>query len=155
MATPKVNIRTDLAQEPMDKTFREHLVKIWGSLVTDAAANELLSATDTAQKVETIDKSHASRRLLSRTLKLDDYMNGVLERMIVGKGSLCSLIQFSPNLREVFTSNVVTMKEDADAKDPSDNFREDEDGDEVDSAVNIGIAKHRFDSMSKRLRRTV
>ena len=49
----------------------------------------------------------------------------------------------------------MTMKEDADAKDPSDNFSDDEDGDEVDSAVNIGIAKHRFDSMSKRLRRTV
>ena len=156
MATPKVNIRTDLAQEPMDKTFRKHLVKIWGSLVTDAAANELLSATDTAQKVETIDKSHASRRLLSRTLKLDDYMNGVLETMIVGKGSLCSLIQFSPNLREVFTSNVASMKEDADAQAQGDEGGySDEDGDEVDKAVNIGIAKHRFDSMSKRLRRAV
>ena len=156
MATPKVNIRTDLAQEPMDKTFRKHLFKIWSSLVTDAAVNELLSATDTAQKVETIDKSHASRRLLSRTLKLDDYMNGVLETMIVGKGSLCSLIQFSPNLREVFTSNVVSMKEDADAQAQDDEGGySDEDGGEVDNAVNIGIAKHRFDSMSKRLRRAV
>ena len=115
IATPKVNIRTDRDQEPMDEAFRKHLVKIWGSLVTDAAANELLSATDTAQDLATIDEAHASRRLLSRTLKLDDYMNGVLERMIVGKGSLCSLIQFSPNLREVFTSNVASMKEDADA----------------------------------------
>ena len=155
MATPKVNIRTDRGQEPMDEAFRKHLVKIWGSLVTDAAANELLSATDTAQDLATIDKAHASRRLLSRTLKLDDYMNGILERMIAGKGSFCSIIQFSPNLREVFTSNVVTTKEDADAKDPDDKFSDDEDGDEVDSAVNIGIAKHRFDSMSKRLRRTV
>jgi len=155
IATPKVNIRTDRAQEPMDETFRKHLVKIWGSLVTDAAANELLSATDTAQDVGTIDKAHASRRLLSRTLKLDDYMGGILETMIVGKGSLCSLIQFSPNLREVFTANMATMKEDADAQDPSDKFSDDEDGDEVDTAVNIGIAKHRFDSMSKRLRRAV
>ena len=155
IATPKVNIRTDRDQEPMDEAFRKHLVKIWGSVVTDAAANELLSATDTSQGVATIDKAHASRRLLSRTLKLDDYMNGILETMIVGKGSLCSLIQFSPNLREVFTANVATMKEDADAQDPSDKFSDDEDGDEVDAAVNIGIAKHRFDSMSKRLRRTV
>ena len=155
MATPKVNIRTDRGQEPMDEAFRKHLVKIWGSLLTDAAANELLSAIDTAQGVATIDKAHASRRLLSRTLKLDDYMNGILERMIVGKSSFCSLIQFSPNLREVFTASVTTMKEDADAQDPSDNFSDDEDGDEVDKAVNIGIAKHRFDSMSKRLRRTV
>ena len=155
IATPKVNIRTDRDQEPMDEAFRKHLVKIWGSLLTDAAANELLSATDTAQGVATIDKAHASRRLLSRTLKLDDYMSGILETMIVGKGSLCSLIQHSPNLREVFTANVATMKEDADAQDPSDKFSDDEDGDEVDKAVNIGIAKHRFDSMAKRLRRTV
>ena len=96
--------------------------------------------------------------MLSRTLKLDDYMSDILETMIVGKGSLCSLIQHSPNLREVFTANVATMKEDADALAacPSDEgIGSDEDGDEVDKAVNIGIAKHRFDSMSKRLRRTV
>ena len=158
IATPKINIRTDRDKEPMDETFRKHIVKIWGSLVTDAAANELLSATDTAQDLATIDKAHASRRLLSRTLKLDDYMSGILETMIVGKGSLCSLIQHSPNLREVFTANVATMKEDADALAacPSDEgIGSDEDGDEVDKAVNIGIAKHRFDSMSKRLRRAV
>ena len=88
IATPKVNIRTDRDQEPMDEAFRKHLVKIWGSLVTDAAANELLSATDTAQDLATIDKAHASRRLLSRTVKLDDYMSDILETMIVGKGSL-------------------------------------------------------------------
>ena len=104
----------------------------------------LLSATDTAQDLATIDKAHASCRSLSRTLKLDDYMSGILETMIVGKGPLCSLIQHSPNLREVFTANVATMKEDADALAacPSDEgIGSDEDGDEVDKAVNIGIAK--------------
>ena len=92
------------------------------------------------QDIVTLDAAHASRRFLSRTFKLDDTMARILDDYILGSQSVTSIIANSPHLTDIFTSCVKILSSEDSI--PGDAF-------------NVGVAKHRFNSISKRLGRFV
>ena len=92
------------------------------------------------QDIVTLDAAHASRRFLSRTFKSDDTMARILDDYILGSQSVTSIIANSPHLTDIFTSCVKILPSEDSI--PGDAF-------------NVGVAKHRFNSISKRLGRFV
>ena len=92
------------------------------------------------QELTTLDAAHASRRFLSRTFKLDSFMSDALETYIMGKRSIVNLISNSIALSDIYESCVKVLSDDDSV--PGDTF-------------NLGIATHRFSSLSKRLGRFV
>ena len=149
--TPKHNMQPWLGFDGIDQDLKGVMEKAWTSLTIDAAADEQLSARQTTQTVTTLDKAHASRRITSRTFKVDPLFKTVLDSMVVGKRSICSMIHHSLHIREVFRSNV--MSECVASADEGDDDDSDVEDDQPDAAFNVGVALHRFDSLSKRLGR--
>ena len=70
--------------------------------------------------------------------------------------AICSWVQHSEQLKEAFNANVLVLKEDAEA-DAEDMLDDDDEIalEDADGSVSVGVAKHRFDSLAKRLRRVV
>lgn len=50
----------------------------------------------------TKDKAHASRLLLTRTFSKDPYLKGMLDVTLHSPGAIVKLIQYSPNVQEIF-----------------------------------------------------
>ena len=80
-------------------------------------------------------------RILSRTFNTDPYLQEIEQKWVLGKRSIVALIDRSNLLSQVFAGYVQQDRG--------------PDGHNIDHAVNMGLAKHRFDSMSKPLGRLV
>ena len=78
------------------------------------------------------DKAHASRRILQRPQKADEYINATLDTFVLNKHSMVQRIAHSDELRRQFEMKV----KEVDA--------------ECDSHIkNLRAAKHRFESIAK------
>ena len=88
----------------------------------------------------TIDTAHASRRLLSRTFKLDAFMDKVLSAYVLGKRTIVEIIENSIPISDMFGDAVRSLAPE----------------EAIDGQFqNLGMAKHRFSSLAKRLGRLV
>ena len=150
---PVHNGKPHRQQPSLDTDLEQHCRTIQKQLVIDAAADERLSARQmvegcnhdgidalTPNQTVTLDKAHASRRILSRTFNNDDLMKKVLDKYILGKKSICTIIHNSKHLSDQFDSFVKSLN-------PSEYVG--------GRTSNLGVATHRFDSISKRLGRFV
>ena len=90
--------------------------------------------------VVTLDAAHASRRLVSRTFKVDEYMKTLLESYVIGKKCIVELIENSYAFSDMFANSVENL-------DASETVGGD--------IKNLGMAKHMFNSLAKRLWRLV
>ena len=61
------------------------------------------------QSEVTLDMAHASRRLLSRTFKVDDMMKHVLDKYITGKRGIVHLIECSATFGDWFEDFVKSL----------------------------------------------
>lgn len=105
--------------------------------VLDGTVGEALAPN---QSIVTLDKAHASRRFLSRTFKCDDAMANALDKYIMSKNSIVSVIHNSLVFSQWFDDFVKALG-------PTEC---------IGGAVsNLGMAKHRFNSLGKRLGRFV
>ena len=93
-------------------------------------------------EVVTVTNLQHVGRILSRTFKTDPYLEDIEQKWVLGKKSMVALIDRSNLFSKVFANYV-----EKDLR-PDGN-------DVIDHAVNMGLAKHRFDSMTKPLGRLV
>ena len=138
----------------VDQELLNKLKQMHRQLIVDAVAYESLSGRQMEagqnfdsqdiltpnQKLVSLDVAHGSRRLLSRTFRADEYMAWVLDNFIMMKTTLPTIIRNSQHIRQIFQELVEALT-------PSETT--------AGSTSNLGVAKHRFDSMSKRLGRAV
>ena len=143
----------------MDDECYNNLIEIQRQMISDAAADERLSFRQMAeglqcdgmdvlcpnQDIETLDKAHGSTRLISRTFTVDPFMKTSLEEFIFGK-------QKKENDVECFIN---VIQHSADINDVFENFVKQDAEDEAIGGLirNLGMAKHRFASVQKRLGR--
>lgn len=92
------------------------------------------------QRLVTLDAAHASKRFLSRTFKCDQQIDSWLEKFVLSKSSIVSVIENSHVFSEWFKAAVATTEGDESL------------GGEV---WNLGMAKHRYISIKKRLGRLI
>ena len=93
------------------------------------------------QRPVTPDAAHASKRFLSRTFKCDEKINSWLQTFVLGSSSIVSVIENSHVFSEWFKAAAATTV-----------GNEDSLGGEV---WNLGMAKHRYISIKKRLGRLI
>eukprot|EP00959_Pyramimonas_sp_CCMP1952_P463933 9485747-Pyramimonas_sp.AAC.1 len=138
-----------------DKRLRSWILDHVELFNADAAADEQLAgkflkdpgAIDVGEyqpsmpniKIFNKDTAHASRRISSRTAKVDDFMREVQEQYYIGKRSIAQLIQHSRIFAERFMANNTSME----AKHGGVRIK------------NLRAAKHRFESYQKPLGRSV
>ena len=84
------------------------------------------------------DTAHASRRVTTRPWKCDEYLNGVLQWVLLKKNSIVRIVQNSAVFRDLMRKNI-QMSE----------------GKVSDKVFNFGFAGHRFDSTTKPVGRAV
>ena len=148
-----------IAKKECDADLLSHLRMGMKQVIIDAASDERLSArqmiegmdfskTDTFLHSDTIvtwDKAHASRRIVSRTFVAEETLGKLLGTYIFPlKNSkeqcICDLLHHSSVLADLFASFVKQAGEE----------------DHITGIVrNLGVAKHRFNSISKRLGRFI
>jgi hypothetical protein len=93
------------------------------------------------QRLVTLDAAHASKRFLSRTFKCDEKINSWLQTFVLGSSSIVSVIENSHVFSEWFKAAVATTV----GKEYSLGGEE----------WNLGMAKHRYISIKKRLGRLI
>ena len=93
------------------------------------------------QRLVTLDAAHASKRFLSRTFKCDEKIDSWLQKFVLGSSSIVSVIENSHVFSEWFKAAVATTP-----------GKEDSLGGEE---WNLGMAKHRYISIKKRLGRLI
>ena len=92
------------------------------------------------QELLTLDAAHASKRFLSRTFKCDENIDAWLNAFVLGKKSIVQVIENSHVFIAWFKGAVASLgQDDAIAGD----------------VFNLGMAKHRFISIKKRLGRLI
>ncbi len=84
------------------------------------------------------DKAHGCRRIVPRTFDADAYTKEILDFYIMGKESVVSTIDHSPNLSDQFHIHVKQDQNSIGAR-----------------VKNLGYAKHRYSSIQKPLGRWV
>ena len=136
----------------VDKRLFEHVRNTTHQLVIDSASDERRSGRQMAEgvshdykdvltpnlKMVTLDRAHASRRIVSRPFDADEKLTRLLDMYITGDQSVCQIIHNKKALTDVWQQEVENMNINIGTK-----------------IRNLGVAKHRFESISKPLGRFV
>ena len=126
-----------------DAELYDHITKSVIGLDADGASDEqralrLLQEALFPNCLLLKDKTHATRRFLSRPWDADVYVKWLLAAFISGPESVCEMIQHSPDIQSMFNRHVNAVK---------NSFVN---GTRI---RNLKHAKHRFDSLQKPLQR--
>ena len=131
--------------DTVDDRLLRHVTSIIAWWFTDAAydecvAGEMLVSSAEARaafpslRVVGRERAHASRRILSRPQKADEFLDGAVNKFLWSHDSIASLIQHSSTVGDVWRSAQ----------------RENEDGQAI---VSMRFRRHRFDSQAEPLAR--
>ena len=156
LATPLSSAPGSTTTPDVDMPALLHICSIVEVFNADAAADEQLAGTVLAGgrapaapgdggrapllhifprlKVISKDKPHGARRITSRTWKCDPYLGRLADEVIMGKTSICQLVQHSDVLRARYAKHVRNLQHNPTWAARADSF---------------WGAKHRFDTWQK------
>ena len=140
------------SEPEVNEELFEHIRQITHQLVIDAAADEQRSGRQMSEgvshdytnvltpnlKMVTLDRAHASRRVVSRPFDADKRLSRLLEGYTLCDDSVCQIIHHKKALTDVWQHAVEKMQSNI-----GNNIR------------NLGMAKHRLESVSKPIGRFV